>query len=140
MPARSIPAAAPAVSQPDSARAWVVAGAAFVTGFVVFGVIYSFGVLIGPMTADLGTGSAGASALFSAAGLAFYMIGPVAGHLGDRFGPRIMVAIGAALCLGFHLRDNFLFPFAAVGFSDFWRRHSIRCWRGQVSRRKDRLS
>ncbi|HWA29346.1 MAG TPA: MBOAT family O-acyltransferase [Lacunisphaera sp.] len=34
-------------------------------------------------------------------------------------------AIGAALCLGFHLRDNFLFPFAAVGFSDFWRRWHI---------------
>jgi len=34
-------------------------------------------------------------------------------------------AIGAALCLGFHLKDNFLFPFAAVGFSDFWRRWHI---------------
>lgn len=81
----------------DSPRAWVIAGAVFVTGFVVFGVIYSFGVLIVPMTADLEAGTASASSLFSAAGLAFYMIGPVAGHLGDRFGPRIMVAIGAAL-------------------------------------------
>ena len=34
-------------------------------------------------------------------------------------------AIGAALCLGFHLKDNFLFPFAAVGFSDFWKRWHI---------------
>ena len=34
-------------------------------------------------------------------------------------------AIGAALCLGFHLKDNFLFPFASVGFSDFWRRWHI---------------
>jgi alginate O-acetyltransferase complex protein AlgI len=34
-------------------------------------------------------------------------------------------AIGAALCLGFHLRDNFLFPFASVGFSDFWKRWHI---------------
>lgn len=115
MPARSISAAAPAVSLPDSARAWVVAGAAFVTGFVVFGVIYSFGVLIGPMTADLGTGSAGASALFSAAGLAFYMIGPVAGHLGDRFGPRIMVAIGAAL-LGLGLVTTALIDRLWVGY------------------------
>ena len=31
-------------------------------------------------------------------------------------------AIGAALCLGFSLGDNFRFPYAAVGFSDFWRR------------------
>lgn len=34
-------------------------------------------------------------------------------------------AIGAALCLGFHLKDNFLFPFASVGFSDFWKRWHI---------------
>jgi alginate O-acetyltransferase complex protein AlgI len=34
-------------------------------------------------------------------------------------------AIGAALCLGFSLPDNFLFPYAAIGFSDFWRRWHI---------------
>lgn len=34
-------------------------------------------------------------------------------------------AIGAALTLGFHLKDNFRFPYAAVGFSDFWRRWHI---------------
>jgi alginate O-acetyltransferase complex protein AlgI len=34
-------------------------------------------------------------------------------------------AIGAALCLGFAMSDNFRFPYAAVGFSDFWRRWHI---------------
>ena len=34
-------------------------------------------------------------------------------------------AIGAALCLGFELRDNFRFPYAAIGFTDFWRRWHI---------------
>ena len=34
-------------------------------------------------------------------------------------------AIGAALCLGFALPNNFLFPYAAIGFSDFWRRWHI---------------
>ncbi len=34
-------------------------------------------------------------------------------------------AIGAAMCLGFVLPDNFRFPYAAVGFSDFWRRWHI---------------
>jgi alginate O-acetyltransferase complex protein AlgI len=34
-------------------------------------------------------------------------------------------AIGAALCLGFHLPDNFRFPYAAIGFSDFWRRWHV---------------
>lgn len=34
-------------------------------------------------------------------------------------------AIGVALCLGFALPDNFRFPYAAIGFSDFWRRWHI---------------
>jgi alginate O-acetyltransferase complex protein AlgI len=34
-------------------------------------------------------------------------------------------AIGVALCMGFALPDNFRFPYAAVGFSDFWRRWHI---------------
>lgn len=34
-------------------------------------------------------------------------------------------AIGAALCLGFKLPNNFNFPYAAIGFSDFWRRWHI---------------
>jgi D-alanyl-lipoteichoic acid acyltransferase DltB (MBOAT superfamily) len=31
-------------------------------------------------------------------------------------------AIGVAMCLGFTLPQNFRFPYAASGFSDFWRR------------------
>ncbi|MFQ5670890.1 MAG: MBOAT family O-acyltransferase [Acidobacteriota bacterium] len=34
-------------------------------------------------------------------------------------------AIGVALCLGFRLPDNFRQPYAAVGFSDFWKRWHI---------------
>ncbi len=34
-------------------------------------------------------------------------------------------AIGVALCLGFAMPDNFRFPYAAIGFSDFWRRWHI---------------
>jgi len=34
-------------------------------------------------------------------------------------------AIGAALALGFALNDNFNSPYAAIGFSDFWRRWHI---------------
>ena len=38
--------------------------------------------------------------------------------------------IGAALCLGFVLNDNFRCPYAAAGFSDFWRRWhmSLSSW------------
>ena len=34
-------------------------------------------------------------------------------------------AIGVALCLGFILPENFKYPYAAVGFSDFWQRWHI---------------
>ncbi len=34
-------------------------------------------------------------------------------------------AIGASLALGFSLPENFRYPYAAVGFSDFWRRWHI---------------
>ena len=34
-------------------------------------------------------------------------------------------AIGIAMCLGFAMPDNFRFPYAAIGFSDFWRRWHI---------------
>jgi D-alanyl-lipoteichoic acid acyltransferase DltB (MBOAT superfamily) len=34
-------------------------------------------------------------------------------------------AIGIAACLGFTLPDNFKYPYAAIGFSDFWRRWHI---------------
>ena len=34
-------------------------------------------------------------------------------------------AIGAAMCLGFVLPDNFLYPYGAIGFANFWRRWHI---------------
>ncbi len=34
-------------------------------------------------------------------------------------------AIGVALCLGFVLPDNFKYPYAAIGFADFWKRWHI---------------
>jgi D-alanyl-lipoteichoic acid acyltransferase DltB (MBOAT superfamily) len=34
-------------------------------------------------------------------------------------------AIGVAMCLGFTLPENFRYPYAAVGFSDFWKRWHI---------------
>lgn len=41
-----------------------------------------------------------------------------------------LCAIGAAGCLGFKLPDNFNAPYAAVGFTDFWRRWhmSLSSW------------
>ena len=43
----------------------------------------------------------------------------LAGQIFFDFAGYSLCAIGAALTLGFHLKDNFRFPYAAIGFSDF---------------------
>jgi MFS family permease len=82
---------------PDSRRAWVMVVVAYTVGFVVFGTIYSFGAFFAPMAAEFRASRAATSAFFSIAGLIFYLTGSIAGHLGDRFGPTIITALGAAV-------------------------------------------
>jgi len=53
------------VARTDSPRAWLMVAAAFLASFVVFGVIYSFGVFLKPMAAEFDANAAGASAFFS---------------------------------------------------------------------------
>src|SRR5205823_5612838 len=48
-----------------------------------------------------------------------------AGQIFCDFAGYSLTAIGAALTLGFHFKDNFRFPYAAFGFSDFWGRRNI---------------
>ncbi len=48
-----------------------------------------------------------------------------AGQIFFDFAGYSSCALGSALLLGWHLPDNFRFPFAALGFSDFWRRWHI---------------
>jgi alginate O-acetyltransferase complex protein AlgI len=48
-----------------------------------------------------------------------------AGQIFFDFAGYSTCGIAAALCLGFVLDDNFRFPYAAVGFSDFWQRWHI---------------
>jgi D-alanyl-lipoteichoic acid acyltransferase DltB (MBOAT superfamily) len=48
-----------------------------------------------------------------------------AGQIFCDFAGYSTCAIGASLCLGFSIPDNFRFPYAALGFSDFWQRWHI---------------
>jgi alginate O-acetyltransferase complex protein AlgI len=48
-----------------------------------------------------------------------------AGQIFFDFNGYSVCAVGAALGLGFHLPWNFRFPYAAIGFSDFWHRWHI---------------
>ena len=48
-----------------------------------------------------------------------------AGQIFSDFAGYSTTAIGVGLTLGFSLPSNFNFPYAAIGFSDFWRRWHI---------------
>ncbi len=63
----------------------------------------------------------------SHAGFADAWMGTLAfsGQIFCDFAGYSTTAIGVALCLGFAIQDNFHFPYAAVGFSDFWRRWHV---------------
>lgn len=84
----------------DSPVAWRMAAVAFATGFIVFGVVYSFSVFLKPMMADFGSSRSATSALYAVASSAFYFMGPATGSAGDRLGPRALTAIGALLMGG----------------------------------------
>src|SRR5271156_1666216 len=79
----------------DSPRAWRMVAATFVALCAVYGVAYSFGAFFKPMAAEFGARRSATSAVFSITVLIWCLLGPVTGHLSDRFGPRIVVATGA---------------------------------------------
>jgi D-alanyl-lipoteichoic acid acyltransferase DltB (MBOAT superfamily) len=76
-----------------------------------------------------------ADSVFDAVGRAGWVdawIGTMAfsGQIFFDFAGYSICGIGVALCLGFVLNDNFHSPYAAIGFSDFWRRWhmSLSSW------------
>lgn len=68
--------------------------------------VYAGALQAGPIVAWLGTLAFSAQIFFDFAGYS-------------------TCAIGVGLCMGFEIPDNFRFPYAAIGFSDFWRRWHI---------------
>lgn len=48
-----------------------------------------------------------------------------AGQIFFDFNGYSVIAVGLARCMGFRLPWNFLSPYAAIGFSDFWRRWHV---------------
>src|SRR5271154_4573200 len=89
--------ALPSLELFDSPRAWRMVAAAFVAMCAVYGVAYSFGAFFKPMAAEFGAHRSATSAVFSITVLVWCILGPLTGHLSDRFGPRIVVATGAVV-------------------------------------------
>ena len=81
----------------DSPRAWRMTAAAFVAMFASYGIAYSFGAFFKPMTAEFGAARSQTAVVFSLTVFVWSMSGSLAGHLADRYGPRIVVSIGAVV-------------------------------------------
>jgi MFS family permease len=78
---------------------WVVVGAAFAVLFSAYGTQYSFGVFFAALLAEFDWSRSSLAGVFSLYAFAYSLLGFVAGRLTDRWGPRRVVAAGAA-CLG----------------------------------------
>jgi len=103
----------------DSARAWVVSGAAFSASFVAYGFLYAFGVFLKPMGLALGVSHALMATLFSCMSLSGYLLGPLTGDWADHVGPRKVMMTGSLVFTGGVLATahahSFFVAFPALG-------------------------
>lgn len=72
-----------------------MAGAAAAANFVGFGILFSFGLFLTPLTDHFEASTAAVASVFSGSVLCYYLAGAVGGSLGDRFGARPVVVFGA---------------------------------------------
>ena len=79
----------------DSAAGWAVALSAALATFAVFAVSYSFGVVLDSIRIEFGIGTGLAALLFAIPTFVFFVLGVLTGQLGDRYGPRRVLLVGA---------------------------------------------
>jgi MFS family permease len=99
----------------DSSKGWVAVGCAFVSMFICFGVVYSFGAFFDPMSSEFGTSRSATSALFSITTFIFFTGGIISGMAADRFGPKPVLIFGG-LAMGFGLYLTSLVNSLWVGY------------------------
>jgi MFS family permease len=80
----------------DSPRGWIVVASAFLSMFVVYGVVYSFGTFFDSMAQDFGTGKGATALMFSITTAWYFGLGLLSGKAADRFGPRPVLLVAAA--------------------------------------------
>ena len=78
---------------------WWVVVTAGIGSFMSYGPIiaFTFGVFIKPLSEEFGWSRASVAGVFSLYAVAYSILGLVAGRLADRWGPRVVVAIGGGL-------------------------------------------
>ena len=88
--------APPAQGELDGPAAWRTVAVAFTAMFTTFGIAYSFGAFLLPISSELDTGRGATAVVFSLTTLAFFGLGGLSGPAVDRIGPRRVVLVGAA--------------------------------------------
>lgn len=79
----------------DSRRAWLTVVAAFLASGVTLGVAYSFGAFFEAMSEEFGAAKSATAVIFGITTFLFFSLSIITGRLSDRFGPRIVLVIGA---------------------------------------------
>ena len=95
------------IDELDSLKGWVAVGCAFVSMFICFGVVYSFGAFFDPMSSEFNTSSSATSAVFSITTFIFFTGGILSGMAADRFGPKpVLICGGLAMGFGLYLTSR----------------------------------
>lgn len=101
---------------------WLIVAVGFLVWILSVGQTYTFGIFFKPVSGELGWGRAETSLAFSIRSLTMGLSASLWGLLTDRYGPRLVVAVGGALlgvAYGFLSRTDglvyFYFLFFLVG-------------------------
>ncbi len=79
----------------DSGRGWLTVVAAFLSSAVTLGTAYSFGAFFESMSDEFGSERGATAVIFGLTTCLFFVLSLITGRLMDRFGPRLVLAIGA---------------------------------------------
>ncbi len=79
----------------DSRRAWLTVVAAFFSSAVTLGTAYSFGAFFESMSEEFDAAAGATAVIFGITTFSFFWLSMVTGRMADRFGPRVVLAVGA---------------------------------------------
>lgn len=80
----------------DSGRAWLTVLAAFLSSAVTLGTAYSFGAFFQSMSEEFRSERGATAVIFGITTFSFFWLSLVTGRMMDRFGPRVVLLVGAA--------------------------------------------
>ncbi|MCC6435787.1 MAG: MFS transporter [Acidimicrobiales bacterium] len=82
---------------PDSGRAWLIAAAGLAANAACWGTMNSFGAFLDSMKTEFDASLGATALIYALPSLVLFVLGMVTGPLAEQYGPRRMVAAGAAL-------------------------------------------